>query len=98
MIRRPPRSTRTDTLFPYQTLFRSRRGRDQREERQVVDVESGEWHRVDLVVRSTQRGRADREVDQSGVPVRRDVLRTAVVVEAHFLEDRELDQIGRAHV
>src|SRR3546814_8008409 len=36
MIRRPPRSTRTDTLFPYTTLFRSdslglhwrRRGRD----------------------------------------------------------------------
>src|SRR3546814_6303484 len=30
MIRRPPRSTRTDTLFPYTTLFRSgaSRGRD----------------------------------------------------------------------
>src|SRR3546814_2948300 len=26
MIRRPPRSTRTDTLFPYTTLFRSRGG------------------------------------------------------------------------
>src|SRR3546814_8174275 len=26
MIRRPPRSTRTDTLFPYTTLFRSPRG------------------------------------------------------------------------
>src|SRR3546814_7685663 len=36
MIRRPPRSTRTDTLFPYTTLFRSdaqerdRRGREMR--------------------------------------------------------------------
>src|SRR3546814_2189683 len=30
MIRRPPRSTRTDTLFPYTTLFRS--GRDNAEE------------------------------------------------------------------
>src|SRR3546814_7003161 len=31
MIRRPPRSTRTDTLFPYTTLFRSaqeQRGQD----------------------------------------------------------------------
>src|SRR3546814_5799491 len=29
MRRRPPRATRTDTLFPYTTLFRSRRrGRD----------------------------------------------------------------------
>src|SRR3546814_4479546 len=27
MIRRPPRSTRTDTLFPYTTLFRSGQGR-----------------------------------------------------------------------
>src|SRR3546814_6184600 len=27
MIRRPPRSTRTDTLFPYTTLFRSPRSR-----------------------------------------------------------------------
>src|SRR3546814_12215309 len=26
MIRRPPRSTRTDTLFPYTTLFRSAEG------------------------------------------------------------------------
>src|SRR3546814_9927503 len=31
MIRRPPRSTRTDTLFPYTTLFRS--SSDQRLER-----------------------------------------------------------------
>src|SRR3546814_9172947 len=29
MIRRPPRSTRTDTLFPYTTLFRSIRLRTQ---------------------------------------------------------------------
>src|SRR3546814_3481848 len=28
MIRRPPRSTRTDTLFPYTTLFRSWDARD----------------------------------------------------------------------
>src|SRR3546814_1845506 len=30
MIRRPPRSTRTDTLFPYTTLFRSRLSEDLR--------------------------------------------------------------------
>src|SRR3546814_5685073 len=29
MIRRPPRSTRTDTLFPYTTLFRSAFLKDQ---------------------------------------------------------------------
>src|SRR3546814_19512784 len=31
MIRRPPRSTRTDTLFPYTTLFRSPAGPKHRE-------------------------------------------------------------------
>src|SRR3546814_15653561 len=31
MIRRPPRSTRTDTLFPYTTLFRSAFARRQRQ-------------------------------------------------------------------
>src|SRR3546814_4156326 len=30
MIRRPPRATRTDTLFPYTTLFRSAAGADRR--------------------------------------------------------------------
>src|SRR3546814_13622255 len=30
IIRRPPRSTRTDTLFPYTTLFRSLRHRRRR--------------------------------------------------------------------
>src|SRR3546814_20637403 len=30
MIRRPPRSTRTDTLFPYTTLFRSGKQRGRR--------------------------------------------------------------------
>src|SRR3546814_2494288 len=35
MIRRPPRSTRTDTLFPYTTLFRSPRPRARRRLRRV---------------------------------------------------------------
>src|SRR3546814_19933613 len=32
MIRRPPRSTRTDTLFPYTTLFRSYQKRSETKE------------------------------------------------------------------
>src|SRR3546814_3880634 len=41
MIRRPPRSTRTDTLFPYTTLFRS--GRDSRRTltRSIRRIEKG---------------------------------------------------------
>src|SRR3546814_3865600 len=38
MIRRPPRSTRTDTLFPYTTLFRSGR------RRRRLDWRAGEAH------------------------------------------------------
>src|SRR3546814_8446712 len=40
MIRRPPRSTRTDTLFPYTTLFRSprrRRASARRRDRNRID-------------------------------------------------------------
>src|SRR3546814_8886289 len=36
MIRRPPRSTRTDTLFPYTTLFRSHSVSLRREIRQAA--------------------------------------------------------------
>src|SRR3546814_8017850 len=44
MIRRPPRSTRTDTLFPYTTLFRSQKVIDQ-----VVEVnETVMDHYLDL--------------------------------------------------
>src|SRR3546814_2068593 len=41
MIRRPPRSTRTDTLFPYTTLFRSLEHVDalQRLRGQILEVE-----------------------------------------------------------
>src|SRR3546814_5494626 len=35
MIRRPPRSTRTDTLFPYTTLFRSPVGQRPRQARRL---------------------------------------------------------------
>src|SRR3546814_1756453 len=36
MIRRPPRSTRTDTLFPYPTLFRSRSERSRYSLRNIM--------------------------------------------------------------
>src|SRR3546814_2550571 len=50
MIRRPPRSTRTDTLFPYTTLFRSRVG--------VLDEAAGQVRPFAL-----ERGQAERGVD-----------------------------------
>src|SRR3546814_7529375 len=41
MIRRPPRSTRTDTLFPYTTLFRSRAVIDQGKRRHNIPLVDG---------------------------------------------------------
>src|SRR3546814_8946351 len=49
MIRRPPRSTRTDTLFPYTTLFRS-----------DADPDFGRQE-VAPHVRRSRRGAADRD-------------------------------------
>src|SRR3546814_8209977 len=43
MIRRPPRSTRTDTLFPYTTLFRSSHSRTQEAECGVADQTTVSW-------------------------------------------------------
>src|SRR3546814_1504430 len=61
MIRRPPRSTRTDTLFPYTTLFRSgdvmgdlssRRGQltgtEPRGNAQVINAMRSEEHTSEL--------------------------------------------------
>src|SRR3546814_11252229 len=42
MIRRPPRSTRTDTLFPYTTLFRSYRSGAANEVRHSRGLHLGE--------------------------------------------------------
>src|SRR3546814_9928200 len=56
MIRRPPRSTRTDTLFPYTTLFRSQVGQEQPARRlgHALEGEGGQHHR------QPQRAEADQ--------------------------------------
>src|SRR3546814_4740135 len=54
MIRRPPRSTRTDTLFPYTTLFRSAGGGDARtaaRQSGLIDATGGKGvERFDVIV------------------------------------------------
>src|SRR3546814_17899683 len=62
MIRRPPRSTRTDTLFPYTTLFRS-----------AVDRIGGRLQPRD----ADRRGAADRPWPVAGRGVRAPVRRMA---------------------
>src|SRR3546814_16413372 len=44
MIRRPPRSTRTDTLFPYTTLFRS-----------IIAVETGPYAAIEPAAATDDR-------------------------------------------
>src|SRR3546814_8128820 len=44
MIRRPPRSTRTDTLFPYTTLFRSGPTRERHLQNKVSDGRDKDRH------------------------------------------------------
>src|SRR3546814_9825232 len=77
MIRRPPRSTRTDTLFPYTTLFRSsREPHHQLVQRQAGEKSDGEIARkhCQLTARSSLPGPVeaarpgdDKEVLQVGL-------------------------------
>src|SRR3546814_14944109 len=47
MIRRPPRSTRTDTLFPYTTLFRSGPLEEECVHERVLHIDEDRGRRVD---------------------------------------------------
>src|SRR3546814_20447592 len=91
MIRRPPRSTRTDTLFPYTTLFRSAAAPRCRREREIVDI---------IAIRLRRDG-AEQAVELRWLPEHRrmadDVAHdpgAAVQNEAAAGEQRE--EIGRA--
>src|SRR3546814_3300869 len=61
MIRRPPRSTRTDTRFPYTTLFRSGLARH-RQRRQRAAIEHRQRQQI-VVVERAHRFLLDRADD-----------------------------------
>src|SRR3546814_15040719 len=80
MILRPPRSTRTDTLFPYTTLFRSNEARrnDRPDAKEGAMVERGDDpcdHQRRIVARDGGEEIAQCEDrhqrDQQGAPVDR---------------------------
>src|SRR3546814_10052294 len=86
MIRRPPRSTRTDTLFPYTTLCRSRL---QRLRKRLVDPLQGSL-RVDEEVGRPDAQEAPTETLEDRLPHpiaiarrRRRVVGSAVALETH---------------
>src|SRR3546814_10354313 len=66
MIRRPPRSTRTDTLFPYTTLFRSHDHVEQHQVRRLLGCDRQRFLAAvggdDLVAVAREQGADHAEV------------------------------------
>src|SRR3546814_655094 len=74
MIRRPPRSTRTDTLFPYTTLFRSLAVADHRRQRRLIVaklVDRGQIAREDRPDQSDTKQTGEREIAEPAEPAPR---------------------------
>src|SRR3546814_12167543 len=71
MIRRPPRSTRTDTLFPYTTLFRSAEVRPPHRAR-IAET------RLEAAGELDPCRRARQQIDVTGI--RRDLGQIAVIL------------------
>src|SRR3546814_19791484 len=89
IIRRPPRSTRTDTLFPYTTLFRSWQGRRGPCRRPTVTPASYTGSAADIVEHLADRS----EEHTSELP---SLLRTSYAVFCLQTKNHKTD-ISRAH-
>src|SRR3546814_17123548 len=112
MIRRPPRSTRTDTLFPYTTLFRSSLHSDyalrilmalSATGRQMsVDEIAGQYgisrnHLAKVAQRLQALGYVSAQRGRGGgLTLAREP--DAVIVGTVVREFENLEEIGRAHV
>jgi len=68
-----------------------RRRSNDSEERQVVDIETRERHRVDLVLVGVQLRGLDRDIDQPSEVVARTVFLPDREPQAHLVQDRQLD-------
>src|SRR3546814_1524024 len=71
MIRRPPRSTRTDTLFPYTTLFRSADHRDRHRRHDVLQALFQQFDGIDDLELLPRAGRAGDDVDAAMAEIER---------------------------
>src|SRR3546814_3098050 len=92
MLRRPPRSTRTDTLFPYTTLFRSRRILRQQMQQPFADQFRAQLlqhlRRQDVLGHARRRGRRQC--------VDADIVFRALRSEEHTSELQSLMRISYA--
>src|SRR3546814_9205582 len=102
MIRRPPRSTRTDTLFPYTTLFRSARdelGFEVAARDKLDPVDGGDARQHGVVDDQHRRGGSGDELVQVGVGkavVERHERRSRHRSEEHTSELQSLMRISYA--
>src|SRR3546814_3200391 len=98
MIRRPPRSTRTDTLFPYTTLFRSA-GRARTDcQQQQQPPEDRARPDSDGVCRDRITAAHGGEQLQGSQSVGATESRSAGLRYAELSDLLGLREIGRAHV
>src|SRR3546814_19782817 len=101
MIRRPPRSTRTDTLFPYTTLFRSARLTDREEQRLIEQlVAHATIEALDEPVLRWSAGcdimPLDSDIAAPGQHRVRRQLR-AVIDDDHLRRDRKSTRLNSSH-
>src|SRR3546814_12726876 len=96
MIRRPPRSTRTDTLFPYTTLFRSAGGHF-RPDRPCPQHRMAEGQHRPLPTRRDRDRRARRNQPAGRLRGRR-LHDRALQADRDRLRRGIDGEIGRAHV
>src|SRR3546814_13900195 len=89
MIRRPPRSTRTDTLFPYTTLFRSHFAAD----RFAIGLDHGERAGVEIS--------QHLELGQRAIPLpkhrEQQEQEDAMLRLGGFLADRKSTRLNSSH-
>src|SRR3546814_12639670 len=97
MIRRPPRSTRTDTLFPYTTLFRSRQCRDMAQDSMTQQGDPSQMsfedalRALESIVRRLESG--DVPLDESI-----SLYSQGEELRKRCMERLQAAEIGRAHV
>src|SRR3546814_17215113 len=97
MVRPPPRSTRSHTLCPYSTLFRSRLLRNRRAIR-FSDIMSTELSPLRVAMDQEELARVFRQQDLVSAPVVDDNGRLVGVVTVDDVVDVIDEEIGRAHV
>src|SRR3546814_15692485 len=96
MIRRPPRYTLTDTLFPYTTLFRSHpyhRHRGQRRPRAIM-TRNADQREADR----EQKDKKDADADGGRVDLPGQQKFEADIDDAHAIAEREPPRAARGPV